>query len=92
MSLPIEEIRQLSHWNDCGCKKCGTAFRVHALQIYAKCPNCGLSHECRAFGGTGTEIQDIIDAVLEWAGEGEEFEAVMTRHEQIIGDKKNGDV
>jgi hypothetical protein len=41
---------------------------VHALEIYANCPKCGLQHKTRAFGGIGTEVEDVVDAVFEWAG------------------------
>jgi hypothetical protein len=44
--------------------------------------------KCRAFGGIGTEIQDVIDAVLAWAGEGEELQAVLERHKQIMADPR----
>lgn len=58
----------------------------HALQIDADCEACGLEHKCRSFGGVGTELEDIIDAVIEWAAEGEAFDAVMARRRIILSD------
>lgn len=59
---------------------------MHALEISCSCPSCKTNIKCRASGAIGTELVDVIDAVLEWAGDGESFEAVMTRYRQI----KNG--
>ena len=61
------------------CQKCGATIRTHALEIYANCPKCGLQYKNRAFGGIGTEVEDVIDAVLEWAGISRE--EVKRRHE-----------
>lgn len=85
----IDEIKSLAHFREFPCTKCGNPIRVHALNICAHCPNCGIEHKCRAFGGIGTEIEDVIDAVLEWAGEGETFEAVLARHREIREDSED---
>lgn len=82
----IDEIWRTPHWRVFRCALCGGHLRVHALQIQVRCGSCGRSTKCRAFGGIGTEIQDVIDAVLEWASEGEDLEAVMRRHREIIED------
>ena len=81
-SQTIDEIKSLPNFRDFECSKCGVIIRVHALEIQTRCPKCKTVHKCRAFGAIGTEIQDVIDAVLEWAGEGENFEAVMTRYKR----------
>lgn len=79
----IDEIRRLECFNNTVCPSCHTSVRYHALQIYANCPKCNTQIKVRAFGGVGTEIQDVIDAVLEWIGDGENLEAVLKRHKQI---------
>ena len=61
-------------------------MRVHALQIYSRCPQCGDERKCRRFGAFGTELKDLIDAVLIWAGEGESFDAVMARRAEMLAD------
>jgi hypothetical protein len=81
----VEEIHRLPHWRTIQCT-CGNDVRIHALQIHALCRSCGQTIKCRAFGGLGTELEDVIDAVLEWASVGEDFAAVMQRHEQIVAD------
>ncbi len=85
----ISELEQLPHFHTFKCKDCSTEIRVHALQIYAVCPKCGLRHKCRSYGAVGTELEDIIDAVLIWAGKGESFEAVMKRRQEILEDDNN---
>jgi hypothetical protein len=87
LSKTIDEIMALSHFREFNCSKCGVTMRVHALEIQVRCPKCMTVHKCRAFDGIDTEIQDVIDAVLEWAGEGENLEAVMTRHRVILQHK-----
>jgi predicted RNA-binding Zn-ribbon protein involved in translation (DUF1610 family) len=91
MSDSIEEILKLPHWRTIRCSNCGEDIRIHALQIHTACVNCGTDHKCRAYGGIGTEIQDTIDAVLEWAGDGDDFDAVMARRKEILDDKHAGD-
>lgn len=75
----IDAIQKLPAFRTLACGKCGALIRVHALEIYANCPKCGLQHKTRAFGGIGTEVQDLIDAVLEWAGVSRD--EVKQRHE-----------
>jgi hypothetical protein len=87
LSEVIDEIHRLEHFHTLACSKCQEPVRYHVLQIYAACPKCNAQHKVRSFGGRGTEIQDVIDAVLEWAGDGENFEAVMKRHGEIRKDK-----
>ena len=77
----IDEIKALPHFRVYPCKSCGREVRIHSLQMYGGCSQCGGRRKLRAFGGIGTEIQDVIDAVLEWAGEGESWEAVLRRRE-----------
>jgi hypothetical protein len=74
----IEAIRKLAPFRTFACE-CGAMVRVHALTIYAKCQKCRSEYKTRAFGGIGSEIQDVIDAVLEWAGISRE--EVERRHE-----------
>ena len=82
----ISEIEQLPHFRTFLCPACGASVRVHALQIMSHCPQCGEQRKCRRFGACGTELQDIIDAVLIWAGDGESFDAVIARRAQILED------
>jgi hypothetical protein len=83
----ISEIEQLPHFRSFKCDACSTEIRVHALQIYADCPQCSRRYKCRALASVGAEVQDIIDAVLSWAGRGEEFDAVMRRRDEILSDR-----
>ena len=87
LSKVIDEIHSLEHFRTLVCSGCDTSIRYHALQISVVCPKCGGQHKVRSFGGIGTEIQDVIDAVLEWAGTGENFEGVLKRHNEIQTDR-----
>ncbi len=80
MSDELEEIKSLSRFRIFACSECDEPIEVHALEIYAKCPNCGTKHKCRAFGGIGAEIHDHIDAALEWAGISQE--ELKERHQR----------
>jgi hypothetical protein len=83
----LDEIGALPHFRTLVCATCGSEARYHVLQFYAICPECQQQHKVRAFGGIGTEIQDVIDAVLAWAGEGETYEAVLARYREIQNDQ-----
>jgi len=87
----ITEIEKLPHFSTFKCNDCSAEVRVHALQIYATCPQCGAQRKCRASGAVGTEIQDVIDAVLAWAGQGESFDAVMKQRQKILADEDDHD-
>ena len=86
LASTLEEIGALQHFRTVKCPKCGTVSRHHCLEIYSVCPNCNLRIKCRAFGGAGTEIEDVVDAVLKWAGSGEEFDAVMRRRKIVLSE------
>jgi Zn finger protein HypA/HybF involved in hydrogenase expression len=75
----LDAIEKLPPFRTFACQKCGASIRVHALEMYANCPKCGLEHKTRGFGGIGTEVHDVIDAVLEWAGVSRD--EVKRRHE-----------
>ncbi|HZS03605.1 MAG TPA: hypothetical protein VFD58_01905 [Blastocatellia bacterium] len=83
----INEIHRIEHFHTLACSKCQKLVRYQVLQIYATCPACDTRHQVRSFGGIGTEVEDVIDAVLEWAGDGESFKAVMKRRDEIRSEK-----
>lgn len=87
ISRIIEELRALPQFRIVACSECGSECRVHTLQIYYSCLSCKTETKCRALGAIGTELVDVIDAVLEWAGNGESLDAVMARHRQIMNDR-----
>jgi hypothetical protein len=89
VSRMLREIEMLPHFREFECRKCSAKIRVHVLQICAVCPNCGADYKCRGSGGIGTELQDLIDGVLLWAGRGESFDAVMRRREELITDSED---
>jgi hypothetical protein len=87
LSELIKEIQGLEHFRTSACVSCGEPVRYHTLQIYAECLHCSTKTRVRAFGGIGTEIQDIVDAVLEWAGKDDELDAVIRRYHKIKLDR-----
>ena len=86
MNEIIDEIKNLPAFSPIQCPKCGHEYEVSALLIQGECPNCNLYIKYRAFSAE-KEIQDVIDAVLEWIGEGESFTAAMDRY-KIIHDQE----
>lgn len=77
----MEEIEALPRTKPFSC--CGQTTEVCTLDIYAQCPVCKKKSKLRGYGPIGTEIQDMIDAVLKWLGSGKEFEMVMRRKREI---------
>ena len=78
----LKEIELLERWQHHKCA-CGTKFKTCTLKIHCVCPSCGIEEKQRAFGSIGTEAQDVIDAVLKWAGTGEGLESLLERHREI---------
>jgi hypothetical protein len=44
---------------------CGKRFTANPLAIYAYCPQCQAEIKVRAFSAVD-ELEDVIDAVLQW--------------------------
>lgn len=77
------ELEKLPHYRDLTCKICGHSQKEFILTIQTKCQNCGQEYKLRGLGAIGIEIEDVIDAVLEWIGEGNEFDLAMQRKKLI---------
>jgi len=75
----IDAIRACPRFRTTVCEGCGAAIHSHALQMYAPCPGCGAHYKCRGLGEIGSQVEDVIDAVLEWAGVTQD--EVRRRHE-----------
>lgn len=73
----IEEINKLPHYREFTCDNCGLKQKVYILVIHGKCEQCGVEYKYRGIGPIGSEVEDIIDAVLEWLGKGNELEDAM---------------
>ncbi len=79
----IDEIQGLPHYHEYTCTKCGHKQTVYILVIHGKCEQCDTEYKFRGIEPIGSEIEDVIDAVLEWMGQGKELEDAMNR-KQII--------
>lgn len=79
----IEEIENLPHYREYICKHCGHRQKIYSLTIQTKCGICGKPTKLRGFGSLGSEVEDVIDAVLAWLGTGDEFELAMKRKQVI---------
>lgn len=88
-SKVIDKIENLNHYREVKCSECGQNNNVHILEIYMKCSACGREVKMRGFSSFGSEIEDVIDSVLEWVGDGPEFEAVMKRYKEILSATKS---
>jgi transcription elongation factor Elf1 len=76
-SKTIEEIQNLPHYREFSCKKCGHKQKVYILVIHGNCDQCGTEYKFRGITPIGSEIEDVIDTVLDWIGKGNEFEDAM---------------
>lgn len=79
----IDEVQKLPHYREFICTKCGYKQKVYILVIHGKCKRCGTNYKFRGIEPIGSEIEDVIDAVLEWLGKGSELEDAM-RWKEII--------
>ena len=73
----IEEIQALPHYRYYTCNKCGHGQKIYTLVIHRKCERCGTKYKFRGMAPIGSEVEDVIDAVLEWLGTESEFEDAM---------------
>jgi hypothetical protein len=85
MSFPsvIEKIQKLPHDRIWMCRKCGQRNTASVLAIDVDCERCSTKHKLRGDAAIGTEVEDVIDAVLEWMGTGARLEVVMKRKSAI---------
>jgi hypothetical protein len=77
----VDEIRAFPRTKPFAC--CGRTTEVSSLEIYAQCPVCSKTSKLRGYGAIGTEIQDVIDAVLLWMGKGPDFERALQRKKAL---------
>ncbi len=78
----VEDIENLPHYREFTCMRCGHKQKVYSLVIQSHCEKCNTPVKLRRFTAA-PEIEDVIDAVLFWLGEGEEFELAMERKRLI---------
>lgn len=79
----IDEINRLPRFRKYTCHQCGHEQEVYTLEIYGICKSCGRKSKLRGFASMGTEIEDVIDAVLQWLGTDKEFEHAMKSKKEI---------
>src|SRR3972149_10897715 len=75
----IKDIENLSHYREYICSQCGQKQKIYILRIHAGCEKCGARSKLRGFASIGSEIEDVIDAVLAWLGNGVDRESAMQR-------------
>jgi len=73
----IKDIKELPHYREYTCSNCGHSQKAYILLIHAECEKCGQRGKLRRYESLGAETEDIIDAVLDWLGEGEDFKAAL---------------
>ncbi len=79
----FEALENLPHYREFTCPMCGHKQEVYILLIHINCEQCNFRGKLRGHGSIGTEIEDVIDAVLGWIGTGKEFELAMERKRAI---------
>lgn len=78
----IEQIENLPHYREYVCSRCGYKQQVYVLTVHSHCKRCDTPVKLRCYAAT-PELEDVIDAVLKWLGEGVEFEQAMERKRLI---------
>ena len=73
----IEDINKLPHYREYACKNCGHKQKAYILIIDAECEKCGQRGKLRRYASLGAETEDLIDVVLDWLGEGDEFQVAL---------------
>jgi len=79
----IKRIESLLHYKEFACSHCGHRQRAYTLLIQVHCEKCNTRLKIRGHASIGSEIEDVIDAVLSWLGQGREFELAMQRKQVI---------
>jgi len=79
----IKDIENLPHYREYTCRQCGHKQWVYSLVIQSPCEKCGTRSKLRRYASIGSEIEDVIDTVLAWLGEGEQFKLAMDRKQVI---------
>jgi hypothetical protein len=79
----LEDIEELPHYREFFCRHCGHKQNVYILTIQSECENCKTRSKLRRYTALGAEIEDVIDAVLAWIGEGDDLAQAMKRKKEI---------
>jgi DNA-directed RNA polymerase subunit RPC12/RpoP len=83
----ISHIEGLPRYREYVCPTCGHNQRAYALVIQANCEECGARVKLRGYAAVGSEVEDVIDAVLAWLGDGEDFKLAMERKRTLDTDE-----
>jgi hypothetical protein len=62
---------------------CGKTQRVYSLLMQTNCHECGTRIKLRGYGAIGSEVEDVIDAVLLWLGENKDLANALQRKQEI---------
>ena len=87
----VEAIAHLPHYREVECRRCGHKRKEYALTIQSQCAYCGTPTKLRGYAALDSEIEDVIDAVLEWLGEGNELAQAMKWKQMIDSDEGSRD-
>lgn len=80
----IDKIVGLPHSRTVHCADCGASQIFPVLQVHGKCSQCNSSMRLRGHGAIGTEIEDVVDAVLEWMGDAHTLQVVLDYQKEIV--------
>ncbi|MHC1730422.1 MAG: hypothetical protein AB9888_00090 [Bacteroidales bacterium] len=84
----IDAIEKLPRYREFICPNCGKAQKAYSLIIQTNCQACGTRMKLRGYGAIGTEVEDVIDTVLLWLGENEDFSNALQRKQELDSEEE----
>jgi hypothetical protein len=79
----IQDVESLPHYRSVTCREGGHQQEFYILEVQGQCESCKRKFKLRGYAGIGSEIEDVIDAVLAWLGTREELELALERKNAI---------
>lgn len=79
----LADLARLPHYREYVCSQCKQQQKVYILVIQHHCATCGRYTKLRRYAALGAEVEDVVDAVLEWLGQGADWDHAI-RHKQMI--------
>lgn len=84
----LSAIERLPKFREIACPLCETKQQHFVLNIHGLCKQCNKKYRLRGEAAIGTEIEDVLDAVFEWMGEGDHLEECCQHQQRLWAEAK----